>query len=143
MVMLSTSSTVPTRVSDTYPGVRVGGRPAPRRAVSHLHLVPTGALVIQPSPAPAAVFARRRFAAACVALVVIAGALMAGRAMAAGAEVVPQHEVTVRAGETLSEIAAREMPAVRTDQAVVAIEHASNLGSLQVQAGQKLLIPTP
>ena len=79
----------------------------------------------------------------CVALVVVAGAILAGRAMASGVDGTQRHEVTVRAGETLSQIAAREMPGVRNDQAVVAIEHESNLGSSQVQAGQKVIIPAP
>ena len=62
---------------------------------------------------------------------------------AVGVDGTQRHEVTVRAGETLSQIAAREMPGVRNDQAVVAIEHESNLGSSQVQAGQKVIIPAP
>lgn len=106
----------------------------------HLHLVPITPSVEAHPVGNRAVYVRRRFAALAALVVLLAGALLAAKAFAggpSGADVV----VTVRGGETLSEIAARELPSVRTDRAVVRLQEANNLNSMHVEAGQRLLVP--
>ena len=79
---------------------------------------------------------------ACVIAVMLAAAsLLAGRANAGALEQSSYVQVQVRQGETLSGIAAREMPTVQTADAVVQIQQVNNLGSLHVSAGEKLLVP--
>jgi LysM repeat protein len=51
--------------------------------------------------------------------------------------------VTVVSGDTLSEIAARELPGLPIADAVIEIQLANGLSSSQVHAGQTLLVPTP
>lgn len=119
----------------------VGGAGTKRSPGRHLHLVPAGSAVVEPQGREtAATFARRRFAALVLLVLVLAGAVLAGRAMAAGESPVGAR-VTVSSGETLSQIAVREMPDVRVSEAVVAIEQANGLASSQVDAGQNLVIP--
>lgn len=146
--------------------LRTAPVPAPRvRPVRacHLHLVPSAEAVsperisgnaltaglgasaggaATPAPRAGGVYVRRRFAAMLALLVLVAGAVLAARAVASPEPGPAAPAVTVRDGETLSQIAARELPAVRVDQAVVAIAHENNLGSTHVQAGQRLLIPS-
>jgi hypothetical protein len=57
--------------------------------------------------------------------------------------VAPQidHATTVLAGQTLSEVAARQLPSLSIQNAVARIQLANDLNSLQVHAGQSLLIP--
>lgn len=117
------------------PAVSATVAPHPR----HLHLVPAVAEVGVMHNV--AIYRRRRVLVAVLALCVLAlGALLAARATAAGAESASA-VVTVRAGESLSEVAAREMPEVRVGEAVALIERANNLGSSHVDAGEKLVIP--
>lgn len=52
-------------------------------------------------------------------------------------------QITVTAGDTLSEIAAREMPQVGVAEGVVEIQLANALSTDQVHAGQHLVIPQP
>ena len=51
------------------------------------------------------------------------------------------HSTTVQQGQTLSEVAARELPQLPVRDAVARIEVANDLSSSQVHAGQSLLIP--
>ncbi len=53
------------------------------------------------------------------------------------------HVVTVESGQTLSEIAVRELPGMPVQRAVVALRMANELSSSQIVPGQKLVIPTP
>jgi hypothetical protein len=57
---------------------------------------------------------------------------------------VPQidHATTVSAGQTLSEVAAAELPDLPVAEAVAHLQLANGLNTLQVHAGQSLLIPT-
>ncbi|HEV7148559.1 MAG TPA: LysM peptidoglycan-binding domain-containing protein [Pedococcus sp.] len=75
--------------------------------------------------------------AVAVALVVVAITLFSGGASAT----VIDHSTTVRSGQTLSEIAARQLPQLAVGDAVARIEVVNNLTSSQVHAGQTLLIP--
>ncbi len=50
-------------------------------------------------------------------------------------------QVVVEPGQTLSQIAATELPHLSLDQAVVEVQLANQMNTLQVQAGQTLVIP--
>lgn len=52
-----------------------------------------------------------------------------------------RYVVTVRAGETLSSIAARELPQWPLAQGIAQIQHANGLGTAELHAGQQLRIP--
>ncbi|MBZ4498370.1 MULTISPECIES: LysM peptidoglycan-binding domain-containing protein [unclassified Dermacoccus] len=122
--------------------------PSPRR---HLHLVPSGPAVVDSLEggrstrrAPLtrrAVLARRRFAALLALLVLVGGGLLAAKAVAEANPAGGATSVTVKDGETLSQIAARELPSLRNDRGVVAIQEANNMSSMHVQAGQRILVP--
>lgn len=115
------------------------GRGVPARA-RHLRLVPP--------PAPAAREARAAVRVTrmgrLVATVVLAGLLVlltvtvTARAAAPSA---PEHTVTVRAGQTLSEVAAAELPQLPIAEGVARLQLANRLPSVQVRAGQQLLVP--
>jgi len=51
------------------------------------------------------------------------------------------HTVVVSSGQTLSEIAARELPELSPAQAMTAIRVANNLPTTTISAGQRLVIP--
>jgi hypothetical protein len=74
-----------------------------------------------------------------VALAVVASVALTGIRGAGAAE--PGHTVTVRAGQTLSEVAAAELPDLSISQGVLAIQLANRLSTAQVSAGQELVIP--
>ncbi|GAB3585184.1 LysM peptidoglycan-binding domain-containing protein [Calidifontibacter terrae] len=76
-------------------------------------------------------------------LVGLVAVLMAGfgvaRAMAGPAAATAG--VTVETGQTLSDVAHRAYPSLPISQAVVKVQLANGLNSLQVHAGQHLLLP--
>jgi hypothetical protein len=74
------------------------------------------------------------------ALAVAAFLAVTGVRGAAGATE-PGRTVTVRAGQTLSEIAAAELPGRPLDEAIVAIQLANDMSTAQVSAGQELVLP--
>jgi LysM repeat protein len=74
------------------------------------------------------------------AAVLTLAALLATSVSAAAPEI--DHATTVFAGQTLSEVAAAQLPGLAIDEAVAQIQLANGLNSLQVHAGQSLLIPT-
>ena len=49
--------------------------------------------------------------------------------------------VTVQSGQTLSGVAARELPEVSTAEGVVELQVANGLSSPAIHAGQQLVIP--
>ena len=51
--------------------------------------------------------------------------------------------MTVSSGDTLSEIAARELPGLPIAEGVIEIQLANGLSTAQISAGQALVIPTP
>ncbi len=123
-----------------YAALDYAGAPGPVRMPSRpgLVLVPTGAAV--------AGHARLRptRAARLIATVVVTLALAAALSVAAGAwgSAAPDpHSVTVRSGQTLSEIAARELPDLPVGTAVTRIQLANAMSSSQVDAGEVLVIP--
>jgi LysM repeat protein len=74
------------------------------------------------------------------AAVAVLGVGLAGQLATASSAPRP---VTVVSGDTLSEIAARELPGLPIADAVIEIQLANGLSSSQVHAGQTLLVPTP
>lgn len=76
-----------------------------------------------------------------VLLVVVAGLAVGLSLSLLGGGGPSTHSVTVTRGQTLSEVAARELPGVSVADAVAAIQLANHLPNGQVQAGQVLVIP--
>lgn len=75
--------------------------------------------------------------AVAVAVLAIAVATWSGGASAT----VIDHSTTVRAGQTLSQVAVEQLPQLSMADAVGRIEVANNLTSSDIHAGQTLLIP--
>ncbi|MEO5608195.1 MAG: LysM peptidoglycan-binding domain-containing protein [Ornithinibacter sp.] len=113
-------------------GYAVGG--ASRRP--HLVVLPGGD---QGEGGGARITRRGRLALAAVVMSVLVGiaTMGLGSASATGAPQV----LTVRAGQTLSEIAAAELPSMSISQGILAIQLANGLSTAQVGAGQQLVIP--
>jgi hypothetical protein len=76
-------------------------------------------------------------AAVLLALAVVAMVSRAGAAPATVAD----HAVTVVQGQTLSEIAVRELPGLPVADAVAELQVANNLPSAHIHAGQVLVVP--
>ena len=74
------------------------------------------------------------------AAVAVLGVGLAGQLATAGSA---PRAVTVVSGDTLSEIAARELPGLPIADGIIEIQLANSLSTSQVHAGQTLLIPTP
>jgi hypothetical protein len=68
------------------------------------------------------------------------GLVLATSVMASGPEI--DHATTVSAGQTLSEVAAAQLPGLPVNEGVARIQLANGLNTSQVQAGQSLLIPS-
>ena len=83
----------------------------------------------------------RRGRLALLALVVAMAAVlgMVGLRGAGAAE--PLQLVTVDAGQTLSEVAAVELPELSISEGILAIQLANSMSTAQVSAGQQLVIP--
>jgi hypothetical protein len=102
-----------------------------------LRLVPTGRDV-----RPALRLSRRGRLA--VTLVVAATVLALTIAVAAGsgaAEPVVQGTATVSSGQTLSEVAAQQLPGLPVPDGVARLQLVNHLTSTQIHAGQILLLP--
>ena len=76
----------------------------------------------------------------CVLCVVAAVSVITVGAQAF-ASTPPVTSVTVRAGQTLSDVAHEALPSWPVDQAVARIQVLNDLNSLQVNAGQTLQVP--
>lgn len=108
----------------------------------HLRLVaPDQTARPVPRPAPMRVTRRGRLAITCTVtlLLVLAVGGLAGAVIPGG----EAEMVTVLPGQTLSHIAAAELPDLPLDRAIVELQLANSLSSSQVQAGQTLVIPEP
>ena len=68
-------------------------------------------------------------------------AVLGLRGLGGAGAVEPAHVVAVTPGQTLSEIAARELPSMSISDGIVAIQIANGLSSAQVRAGQQLVVP--
>ena len=106
----------------------------PRR---HLTLVPTGDEV-----ATGGRRGRLAITLVVLALAVIAAVVGVNRAFAAPAAAAPLATVTVASGDTLSDIAAREMPGLPIREAVQRLQIANNLNSAAISAGASIVIPS-
>lgn len=68
------------------------------------------------------------------------GLMLATSVMASGPKI--DHATTVSVGQTLSEVAAAQLPGLPINEGVARIQLANGLNTSQVQAGQSLLIPS-
>ena len=117
--------------------VRVPARPVRPQLVS----VPCGDEVVTRRPAPLKLTRAGRLAITLTVLLTalaIAVAAFSGDASASGID----HSTSVRPGQTLSEVAAEQLPALPIADAIARIQVANNLTSTDVHAGQDLLIPS-
>jgi hypothetical protein len=115
---------------------RLPGRPVRPSLTS----VPCGEAAVARPAAPVRITRAGRLAVTltvAVALAVLALVLFPGGA--SGTVIDPS--TTVQSGQTLSEVAARELPQLPVADAVARIQVANDLASAQVHAGQSLLIP--
>lgn len=111
----------------------------------HLVLVPTGAAAVHAARARQPKMRLTRFGRLVVSLFVAAVLValvtaFAGSLASASAEV---ELITVRAGQTLSGIAAEHLPELAIRDAVVELQIFNNLSTDQIHAGQTLRIPAP
>lgn len=105
----------------------------------HLRLVPEPGAQ---GAAPAAVRLTRRGRFLRAALVAgVMAALALGLVAYVGGSATAQQQITVEPGQTLSEIAAVQLPDASIADGVVRLQVANNLTSAQVTAGQRLVIP--
>lgn len=125
---------------------QAAGPPAHAAAVRpRLALVPTGPGArgrsrAEPVPLRLTRFGRLVVTVA-VALAVSALAIgLVGQLASASGDSRP---VIVQSGQTLSQIAARELPGLPIRDGVVALQLANGLSSVHVQTGQRLVIPGP
>jgi len=117
-----------------------------RRA--HLVLVPTGPDAVRAARATGATepplrltrLGRLVIALAIATAMALLGVGLAGQLATASSA---PRAVTVVSGDTLSEIAARELPGLPIADGVIEIQLANGLSSSQVSAGQALVIPAP
>ena len=114
-----------------YAGVSVPRRP-------HLVVLPGGG---RQAAVTGGMSLTRRGRLALFALVVALAAVlgMVGLRGAGAAE--PPRTVTVEAGQTLSEVAATELPSLSISEGILAIQLANAMSTAQVSAGQELVIP--
>lgn len=116
---------------------RVGGRP-------RLRLVPNATdrdCVAGQRGVAAARMTRRGRLLRLVGLMAVAGSLAWSLLGALSAGATPQRDVTVQSGQTLSEVAARELPRLPVREGVAQIQLANRLSSSEIHAGQVLQIP--
>ncbi|WP_068401208.1 LysM peptidoglycan-binding domain-containing protein [Kribbia dieselivorans] len=104
----------------------------------HLRLVPElGA----PASAPVVRLTRRGRLLRAALVAVVMAALALGLVAYVGGSATAQQQITVEPGQTLSEIAAVQLPDASIADGVVRLQVANNLTSAQVTAGQRLVIP--
>ena len=121
----------------------VATAPAPARtrpSRPQLVSVPCGEAVPAVVPGPLRLTRAGRLAitlTVLLAAVVTSIALLSGGASATAID----HSTTVQSGQTLSEVAAQQLPALPVADAVARIQVANDLTSSEVHAGQTLLIP--
>lgn len=110
----------------------------PRR--DHLRLVPPVGAAEQTAAAPLTLTRRGRLVITMTVATALVLAVIAVFSMLP-ASAVEARTVTVQPGQTLSEIAVTQLPHLPMDRAIVAIQLANGMNTLQVQAGMELEIP--
>jgi len=106
-----------------------------------LRLVPTGDDVVA-APRPRVHLTRRgRLAITLAVTTLLAFVAMSFAAAAPAPGPAIDHTTTVSAGQTLSGIAASQLPQLPVSEGVAQIQLANNLSSADIHAGQTLLIP--
>ena len=139
---------------DIHPGAVTGPRPAPLGQRPTLTLVQgglgsdardSGARAVPGLQGRLRLTRRgRMLLAGFVAALALAISLVAGGAFAsASAPSSGPRTITVQPGDTLSQIAAREMPGMPIGNAVVDLQVANQLTNAGVTAGDTLVIPAP
>lgn len=109
----------------------------------HLVSVPTGREAVAAARAAAPAMRLTRFGR-LVRTVLVAGVIsvlgvgLAGQLASASGDA---RTVTVRSGQTLSGIAARELPELSVTDGVVELQVANGLSTSQIHTGQQLVIP--
>ncbi|MGB7449217.1 MAG: LysM peptidoglycan-binding domain-containing protein [Ornithinimicrobium sp.] len=116
--------------------VRPWPQDGPRR---HLRLVPTSTSPEAAGVRPLRITRRGRLAVTLSVTLAVVAALFAATVMMGPASA--SSEVVVRPGQTLSEIAATHLPHLPLDRAIVTVQQENQLNTLQLQAGQTLVIP--
>lgn len=113
-----------------------------RRLRPRLVLVPTGRAVGGAASASLRLtrFGRLVRAVLIAGAIAVAAALMVGQLAGAAGE---PRTITVERGQTLSGIAARELPELPVREAVVELQLANGMSSPHVLAGQTLVVPSP
>ena len=121
--------------------------PAPRRMPSRtvrpqLRLVLPGERRVAPMRVATRISRRGRLLATLTVLAAAAtlGVTLSSSVMASGPQI--QSVTTVSAGQTLSEVAATQLPSLPINEGVARIQLANGLNTTQVHAGQSLLIPS-
>lgn len=118
----------------------VTGRPAgpARPARPELYLVPTGRDAM---PKPTLRISRFGRLVGTVGLLLAAATLVLSLVGPPSSGVAVDRTVRVGAGQTLSEVAVRELPQLPVAEGVAQLQLANELSSSQVHAGQELKIP--
>ncbi len=83
----------------------------------------------------------RRGRLTLLALVLVLAAALGSVGLRGAGAAEPPRVLTVQPGQTLSEIAASELPALSIGEGIVAIQLANRLSTAQISAGQELVIP--
>ncbi len=111
---------------------------APTRG--HLRLVPTLETKVEAGRSTRLRITRRgRLAATLSVVVALAAVTVITLALVLPASATS--EVVVQPGQTLSEIAATQLPNLPLDRAIVQVQLANGMNTVHVQAGQTLQIP--
>ncbi|KNX39245.1 hypothetical protein VV01_06265 [Luteipulveratus halotolerans] len=105
----------------------------------HLRVVPD--LLTRAGQPRLRLTARGRLVLALAGVIAALGVIMASAAIAAG-PTPSTSTVTVAEGQTLSEIAHARLPELPVGEAVVRFQLANGLSSLEVNAGQTLVVPS-
>ncbi|HMM97242.1 LysM peptidoglycan-binding domain-containing protein [Phycicoccus sp.] len=111
---------------------------APRRP--HLVVLPGGGEAAVSGGGALRLTARGRLVLLVLAALLVT-VLLGLRGQGSATALEPDHVVFVGAGQTLSEIAAHELPQLSMSEGVLAIQLANDLSTAQVSAGQELVIP--
>ena len=130
------------------PGALLGAqraRPLGQPERPQLSLVPTSTRAAEVAHGERAHLRLTRFGRLTVTVATLAVVIALGIGLTSqlASAAVPGRLLTVESGQTLSQIAARELPGVSVREGVVSLQLANALSTDQVHAGQQLLVPLP